>query len=130
MDVCTSWYLTGAIANKLVVALTLTLFLGGTITLLVRSVPKASDSFVWADLTNYTGWPDGVCFITGLSTTCFMYIGLDGAMHISEECERPTKTVPTAMISAVAIGFVTALAYTVAQLYALTDIEAIMTTTE
>lgn len=59
-----------------------------------------------------------------------MYNGLDGAMHIAEECDNPKRTVPRAMISAVTIGFVTAFAYTIAQLYALTDIDAIMTTTE
>lgn len=110
--------------------MTLVLFLGGTVTLFARSVPKAPSEFVWSTITNYTGWPDGVCFIIGLSTTCFMYVGLDGAMHIAEECAQPTKAVPTAMISAVGIGFVTALTYTIAQLYALTDIETIMTTTE
>lgn len=59
-----------------------------------------------------------------------MYNGLDGATHIAEECENPKRAVPIAMISAVGIGFATAFAYTIAQLYALTDIEAIMTTTE
>jgi choline transport protein len=59
-----------------------------------------------------------------------MYIGLDASMHIAEECNEPRRTVPWAMISAVLIGCTTAFAYTVAQLYALTDIEAIMTTTE
>ncbi|KIY02165.1 uncharacterized protein Z520_02303 [Fonsecaea multimorphosa CBS 102226] len=111
-------------------ALTLSLFLAGFVALLVRASPKAPSSFVWATFINYTGWSDGVCFITGLSTSCFMYIGLDASMHIAEECKEPSRTVPLAMITAVLIGFTTAFAYTVAQLYALTDIEAIMTTTE
>jgi choline transport protein len=59
-----------------------------------------------------------------------MYIGLDASMHIAEECQDPSKVVPWAMMSAVTIGFTTALAYTIAQLYALTDIEAIVTSTE
>ncbi|ETI19532.1 hypothetical protein G647_09366 [Cladophialophora carrionii CBS 160.54] len=111
-------------------ALTLSMFLFALITLLARSSPKASSKFVWATFINYTGWPDGVCFIIGLSTSCFMYIGLDASMHIAEECNEPHRTVPWAMITAVLIGCTTAFAYTVAQLYALTDIEAIMTTTE
>ncbi|KAJ9646697.1 hypothetical protein H2204_000389 [Knufia peltigerae] len=111
-------------------ALTICLFLAGFIGLLVRSTTKEPSKFVWATFINYTGWPDGVCFIIGLSTSCFMYNGLDGAMHIAEECDNPKRTVPRAMISAVTIGFVTAFAYTIAQLYALTDIDAIMTTTE
>ncbi|KIW63200.1 hypothetical protein PV04_10065 [Phialophora macrospora] len=111
-------------------ALTLSLFLFSFVTLLVRSSPKAPSKFVWATFINYTGWPDGVCFIIGLSTSCFMYIGLDASMHIAEECNEPRRTVPWAMITAVLIGCTTAFAYTIAQLYALTDIEAIMTTTE
>lgn len=122
--------LSKAISNGIIVVLTLVLFVSGTITLLARSVPKAPSEFVWSTISNYTGWPDGVCFIIGLSTTCFMYIGLDGAMHIAEECEEPKKAIPMAMISAVAIGFVTALVFIIAQLYALTDIEAIITTTQ
>ncbi|EXJ68395.1 uncharacterized protein A1O5_08187 [Cladophialophora psammophila CBS 110553] len=111
-------------------ALTLGLFLASFIALLVRSSPKAPSSFVWATFINYTGWADGVCFIIGLSTSCFMYIGLDASMHIAEECKDPSRTVPMAMVTAVTIGCTTAFAYTVAQLYALTDIEAILTTTE
>lgn len=59
-----------------------------------------------------------------------MYIGLDASMHIADECQNPRQTIPWAMMSAVTIGFCTALAYSIAQLYALTDIEAIMTSTE
>jgi choline transport protein len=106
------------------------LFTIGFITLLVRGTPKAPSEFVWATFINYTGWPDGVCFISGLLTSCFMYGGLDGAMHIAEECQNPRQTVPWAMMTAVTIGFFTALPYTIAQLYALTDIEAIITSTE
>lgn len=116
--------------NLSTVTLTLSLFTIGFITLLVRATPKAPAEFVWATFINFTGWPDGVCFITGLSTSCFMYIGLDASMHIAEECQNPKKTVPWAMMTAVMIGFCTALAYTIAQLYALTDIDAILTSTE
>ena len=106
------------------------LFLSIFIALLVRSSPKAPASFVWATFINYTGCPDGVCFIIGMSTSCFMFIGLDASMHIAEECMEPRRTVPMAMITAVLIGCTTGFAYTIAQLYALTDIEAILTTTE
>ena len=116
--------------NVYAVALTLCLFVAGFTALLVQSSPKAPSKFVWGTFINYTGWPDGVCFIIGLSTSCFMYIGLDASMHIAEECLEPSRTVPLAMITAVLIGAGAAFAYTVAQLYALTDIEAIMTTTE
>ena len=66
----------------------------------------------------------------GLSTSCFMYVGLDASMHIAEECKEPSRAVPRAMVTAVLIGCVTAFAYTIVQLYALSDIEAIMNPTE
>jgi choline transport protein len=58
-----------------------------------------------------------------------MYIGLDAAMHMAEECTEPEKTVPRTMLAAIGIGFVTGFAYAVAVLYGITDIEEIMTTT-
>jgi choline transport protein len=58
-----------------------------------------------------------------------MYIGLDAAMHMAEECTDPEKTVPRTMLAAIGIGFVTGFAYAVAVLYGITDIEEIMTTT-
>ncbi|OCT46155.1 hypothetical protein CLCR_01319 [Cladophialophora carrionii] len=66
--------------NSYLVALTLSMFLFALITLLARASPKASSKFFWATLINYTGWPDGLCLIIGLPTSCFMYIGLDASM--------------------------------------------------
>lgn len=57
-----------------------------------------------------------------------MYIGLDAALHLAEECTEPEKTVPRTILGAISIGFVTGFSYTVAVLYGLTDIKEIMTT--
>lgn len=99
-----------------------------TISLLVRS-EKASSKSVWATFTNATGWPDGVCFLTGLTTSCYMYIGVDASMHLAEECDQPRKTVPRAMVGAIMIGFLTALPFTIVALYSLSDIDSILTST-
>lgn len=107
----------------------MSLFLISFISILVRSKPKAPSSFVWTTWTNYTGWPDGVCFILGLSTSCFMYIGLDAAMHLAEETSNAAKAVPKAVTSAIIIGFCTAFPYTIVVLYGISDIEAILTST-
>ncbi|OKP09944.1 Choline transport protein [Penicillium subrubescens] len=70
----------------------------------------------------------GVCFLIGLSTSCYMYNGLDGAMHMAEESSNPEKVVPRTTMGAIGIGFTTGFAYTVAQIYAISDIQEIMTT--
>ncbi|KAF9888505.1 hypothetical protein FE257_008612 [Aspergillus nanangensis] len=110
--------------------MTLSLFLVSIIGMLVRAVPKQPHTFVWATFINQTGWPDGVCFVIGLSSSCYMYIGLDASLHMAEECTTPEKTVPRTIMAAITIGFVTAFCYTVVALYGLTDIEKIITTDE
>jgi choline transport protein len=59
-----------------------------------------------------------------------MYNGLDGAMHMAEESSNAERVVPRTMLGAVGIGFTTGFAYTVAQVYAISDIQEIMTTTQ
>jgi choline transport protein len=109
--------------------MTIGLFITTLVAMVVRSSPKASSSFVWTSFINYTGWPDGVCFIIGLSTSCFMYLGVDAAMHLAEECHQPSRTVPKAIMSAVLIGFTTAFPFTIALLYGISDIDSILTAT-
>ncbi|OJD11807.1 hypothetical protein AJ78_07489 [Emergomyces pasteurianus Ep9510] len=110
--------------------LTLSIFLVQFIGLLARSNPKQPSKVVWTSFINLTGWPDGFCFLIGLSTSCFIYIGLDAAMHMAEECQEPERVVPRTIMAAVGIGFTTAFAYAVTQLYALSDINYILTTDE
>ncbi|KIW18243.1 hypothetical protein PV08_02531 [Exophiala spinifera] len=106
--------------------LTIALFVISFIAILARSNPKAPNSQVWTAWSNYTGWSDGVCFILGLSTSCFMFIGLDAAMHLAEECTDAARTVPKAVVSAIIIGFCTAFPYTIAVLYGITDLDSIL----
>ncbi|KAH8900743.1 putative choline transport protein [Thozetella sp. PMI_491] len=103
--------------------LTIVLFLTTTIVTVARSSPKASTEFVWATFTNYTGWPDGVCFMSALLTTCFIFAGLDSSLHLSEEAPNPRKSVPRAAVLAVGVGFATAFGYGVAMLYSVSDEE-------
>lgn len=109
-------------------ASTILLFVATSITLLVRSKPKAPSSFVWTAFINQTGWSDGLCFFSGLLTTCFQYAGLDGALHLAEECQNPQKTVPRAIMAAVTIGFCTAFPFGIIILYSVADIDAILST--
>lgn len=112
-----------------IVALTLTLFITTAITLLARSSPKAPTEFVWGTFINETGWGDGLCFLSGLLTTSFMYAGIDATLHLAEECQNPRKVVPRATMLAVTIGFFTAFPFSIIILYSITDIDAILETT-
>ncbi|PIG85563.1 hypothetical protein AARAC_007327 [Aspergillus arachidicola] len=114
--------------HNLAFVLTILLFFSCFLVLLLRGNPKEPHDFVWNTFLNQTGWPDGICFLIGLSTSCYMYNGLDAAMHMTEECGDAKRMVPRVMMGAIGIGFITGFAYTVAQVYAISDIEEIMTT--
>lgn len=59
-----------------------------------------------------------------------MFIGLDASMHMAEEVRNPERVVPRTMMGAIGIGFTTGFAYAVAQVYAISDIGEVITTSE
>lgn len=98
------------------------------ITCLSRTSSFQSSTFVW---TNFPlpqgGWKNhGVVFLTGMANPNFMFAGLDGAIHLAEECTNPSRAVPRALLSTVAVGFVTAFAFIIAMLYSLTDFDKVL----
>ncbi len=97
--------------------------------LLTRSKPKATNTFVWDSFINFTGWPDGVTFMTGLLTPFFMYCGLDGALHLSEEADDPRRVVPRVCVGVIVVGFCTAFPFAIAILYSISDFDAIVSST-
>ncbi|KAL7904993.1 amino acid transporter [Trichoderma velutinum] len=105
--------------------LCISVFLGSFFAILIRSSPKASSHFVWSTFINQTGWPDGVCFIASLLTTCFIYSGLDASLHLTDEVPNPRITVPRACLGAIIIGFLTTFAYLIAMLYSIVDLDSI-----
>ncbi|RFU77501.1 choline transport [Trichoderma arundinaceum] len=106
--------------------LCISVFFGSFVAILVRSSPKAPSAFVWTTFINETGWPDGVCFLSSLLTTCFIYAGLDASLHLAEEASNPRVAVPRACVSAVIVGFITAFAYLIAMLYSIVDLGSIL----
>lgn len=109
-------------------ALTLVTFLVTVVTCLAMST-KQSSSYVWTNFVNNTGWSDGVCFLTGLVTPCFMFAGLDAVLHLAEECSNPRKTVPQALMSTVSIGFLTGFVFSIAMCYSLLNLDDLLNTT-
>lgn len=76
---------------------------------------------------NTSGWSaDGVVFLIGMSNPNFIYSGLDGAVHLAEECTNAHKTVPKALMSTVVVGFITSFSFAIAMTYCTTDFDAVL----
>lgn len=98
-----------------------------TITCVAESNPKQSNEAVWSTFENTSGWSsDAIVFLCGLVNPNFIYSGLDGAVHLAEECADAAVMVPRALVSTVIIGFVTALAFAVAMCYSYHDFDSVL----
>ncbi|GMG31770.1 unnamed protein product [Aspergillus oryzae var. brunneus] len=112
-----------------IVVLSISTFLAITITCPARSSIQLDSSHVWTQFANGSGgWPDGISFLTGLSTPQFMLSGLDATLHLAEECLQPERIVPKAVIVTVIVGFLTAFPFSVAIIYSYKDVELSLTT--
>lgn len=99
------------------------------VTCLARSDSKQSSEFVWTAFTNNTGWSsDGIVFLSGLVNPNYIYSGIDGAIHLAEECKNAAVAVPRALLSTVIIGFATSFAFAIAMLYSMSDFDAVLNT--
>ena len=86
--------------------------------------PKQPSSYVWREFINDTGWrSDGLVFLIGLINPTCGFGGLDGAIHLAEDCFDPATTVPRAICYSLVVGFVTAFFFTVSMLYCIKDIQ-------
>lgn len=108
--------------------MTLASFLVILITCIARSSPQYEPSVnVWATFLNGSGWKSGgVAFLTGLVTPNYMYAGIDGALHLAEECIDAATVVPRALMSTLIIGFITSFAFMIAMLYCTSDLDAVV----
>lgn len=80
---------------------------------------------MWTHLVNGSnGWPDGISFLTGLSTPQFMLSGLDATLHLAEEALQPERIVPRAVMVTVMIGFLTAFPFAISAIYSFKNVEA------
>lgn len=104
------------------------LILGGIVTIIVVSTMSkhASNSFVWTDFVNATGWSDSVAFLTGVLNGAFTIGTPDAVTHIAEEFPDPRRDIPKAIAAQIILGTVTSFCYAIAILYAITDIDAML----
>ncbi|KAK0522792.1 hypothetical protein OC842_006363 [Tilletia horrida] len=85
-----------------------------------------SGRFVFRQLINQTGWPDGVAWMLGLLQSTFGLTASDGVSHMSEEMPRPNVNVPRAMLLAVAIGASSSFIVLVIFLFVLNDFDQVI----
>ncbi|KAL4806319.1 amino acid/polyamine transporter I [Aspergillus unguis] len=108
--------------------LSISTFLVITITCPARSHVPIDSHEVWTILTNGSGgWPNGISFLTALSTPQFMLGGLDATLHLAEECLNPERVVPKAVIITVIVGFLTAFPFAIGIIYSYSDIASSLT---
>jgi amino acid transporter len=80
---------------------------GGIITIIVvAAMPKthASNSFVWKDWNNQTGWKSGVAFLTGVLNGAFTIGTPDAITHLAEELPNPKRDMPIAVMAQIGLG--------------------------
>lgn len=81
---------------------------GGIITIIViAAMPKqhASNSFVWTDFQNGTGWSGGIAFLTGVLNGAFTIGTPDAVTHMAEELPNPKRDLPKAIFAQIGLGF-------------------------
>ncbi|KAL2833979.1 amino acid/polyamine transporter I [Aspergillus pseudoustus] len=109
--------------------LSISTFVVITITCPARSNVHVDSREVWGTLVNGSGgWPDGISFLTGLSTPQFMLSGLDATLHLAEECLNPERVVPKAVLVTVLVGFLTAFPFSIGIIYSYRNVELSLTT--
>lgn len=105
--------------------------IGGIVTIIVvAAMPKQhqTNKFVWAsfDENNYTGWPGGVAFLTGVLNGAFTIGTPDAITHMAEELPQPKKDLPKAIGLQIGLGGLYAFIFAITIGYAITDIEALL----
>ncbi|KAF2026651.1 amino acid transporter [Setomelanomma holmii] len=103
------------------------------IALVIASLARTSPNFqpaevVWTTFLNESGWVDAIAFLTGLVNPNYMYAGIDGAIHLAEECKNAAVVVPHALMSTICIGFVTSFIFAIVMVYCTNDFEAVVST--
>lgn len=94
-------------------------------TCLALSQPKQSSYQVWHNVSNDTGWSSDVfVFMLGLINPTNIFGGLDGVIHLAENCFKPARTVPRALCSSLVIGYTTAFLFAISMSYSAKDVYA------
>lgn len=84
---------------------------------------------MFAGTFNISGWDSLViAWLIGILQSAFSFLGFDLVYHISEEMPNPRKEAPKIVNMSIIIGGISSIIVTLAMLFAITDIEAILAT--
>jgi choline transport protein len=95
------------------------------ITILARAPVKQPASYVFAGFTNYTGWNNGLAFLTGLLGVNWGFSCLDAVTHMAEEIPDPRRNIPKALIGTVVVNAVLAWPMAIALMFCLQNAEGV-----
>jgi len=117
------------ICSSLTVLISLGFFVIIFISCLALAPTKNSSTFVWSTYVNLSnGWPDGLVSFFGLVNPTYAYSGIDGALHLAEECANAAVAVPRALMWTLLLGFLSAFPFMIAMLYCIQDLDAVLGT--
>jgi choline transport protein len=86
-------------------------------------------SFVFATFVNKSGWGNGaIAVFTGAVGVNWGFSCLDALTHLAEEIPNPKKNVPKVLLGTVIVGMSTTFPITLAILFCIQDIDAIIST--
>ena len=112
-----------------IVFISVSFFLIILITCLAMTPKFQSNEFVWTTYVDYSNWnAPGLVFFFGLVNPSYMFGGIDGALHLSEESPNPSVAIPRALVWTLIIGFVSTFPFIIAMLYCISDLDAVLET--
>ncbi|OBT95166.1 hypothetical protein VE01_07650 [Pseudogymnoascus verrucosus] len=86
----------------------------------------ASNSFVWKDWSNETGYSNnGLVFLTGMLNGAFSVGTPDCLTHLAEEIPRPSSNIPKAILAQIVTGFITGMIFMITIFYSINDLEGL-----
>ncbi|KAK4630824.1 Choline transport protein [Fulvia fulva] len=106
----------------------LTLFVVCTLTVAIMPSQTgygyASNSFVWGDFQNLTGWSsNGLVFAMGMLNGAYTVGTTDAACHLCEEIPKPRVNIPKGIAAQLLAAFSTAFIFYTAVLYGVTSLD-------
>ena len=91
-----------------------------------KSPDYQSGRFVYGNLVNETGWPDGLAWLLGLLQGAFALTGFDATAHMIEEIPRPRVQGPRIMLYCIGIGMTTGFVFLSCLLFCVDDVQAVI----
>lgn len=99
------------------------------VSILAASPTKQSAEFVFIEFVNLSGWtPNAISVLTGIIGINWGYSCLDACAHLAEEIPNPERNIPKTLLATVGTGFLTGFPITLAILFCIKDIDAVILT--